>query len=296
MGVRKVEVYYTCPGSVILPSSRHLSIVSYTHYYSCAVLSFFTLVKLLVQSSSPYTDQRPKQNFSVKLITMHLTQLLLLASATLTVATPYHSWKHEHSWDGEDDCTAEDESPSSTFQAGLSPPGSTAPGGYEAPTSVSSGPTAIVPSQSAVQPVGPATAASSPASPASSSAAAPIQSPVESASAAAPPSSSSSAASAPPPSSSALIATFTEYVLPLSIQLSSPKPLLPEPSSKSLTLKPPDTDPATPMAPQTATPPPPPAAFTPTPASTPPPPKPSTVPPRELAPAPPAACAINSPR
>ena len=132
---------------------------------------------------------------------MHLTQLLLLAGATLTLATPYHSWKH-HSWEGEDDCTAEDESPSSTPPAGLS---TTASGGYQAPTSVAPSLTAIAPSSPAVPPVEPAPVG--PATGVSTS-----QSQTESATAAAPPSSSSSAASAPPPSSSALIATFTESV------------------------------------------------------------------------------------
>ena len=54
MGLKKVEKYYTSPASVFLPSSRHLSIVFYAHYYSCAVLSFFTLVQLLVQSFTLY--------------------------------------------------------------------------------------------------------------------------------------------------------------------------------------------------------------------------------------------------
>ena len=260
----------------ILASSSTLSTTAALYFHSLRSLSFVYNLTLLT-----FTLQRPKQNLCLQLITMHLTQLLLLASATLTVATPYHSWKHEYSWDGEDDCTAEEESPSSTSPAGLSPPGPTAP------TSVSSGPTAIAPSQSALPPVEPAPVGSATAvsSSASSSAAAPVQSTKDDAAAAAAPS-SSSAASAPPPASSALIATFTESV-PLS---------LPQPSRKSTNPQLPDTEPATPSAPATATAPPPPAASIPTPASTPPPPKPSTVPAQELAPAPPAACATNSPR
>ena len=207
----------------ISASSSTLITTAALYFHSLRSLSFLYNLLLL-----PYLcGLRSEQNSASGSITMHLTQLLLLASATLTLATPYHSWRH-HSWDGEDDCTAEEESPSSTSPAGLS---TTAPGGYEAPTSVPPNSTAIAPAQSSVPPVepapvGPATGVSTPATPASASTAPPVQAATSSATAAAPPS-SSSAASAPPPSSSALIATFTEYVpFPhhLPIQLTNPSP------------------------------------------------------------------------
>ena len=206
----------------ISASSSTLITTAVLYFHSLRSLSFLYNLPLLT-----ITDHVQNKKLPVGFIIMHLTQLLLLAGATLTLATPYHSWRH-HSWDGEDDCTAEEESPSSTSPAGLS---TTAPGGYEAPTSVAPQSTATTPSQSSVQPVepapvGPATDTSSSATPASSSTTPPIQSETESATAAAPPSSSSSAASAPPPSSSALIATFTECVPPL-------LPLTPLPSLPS---------------------------------------------------------------